>query len=441
MGKSTRFTAAYALTFEIPRASAHSSTEIVKAFGLVWRCWVPLRIRQIYVRLGLVPNTNSVKNRKAVNQLVRYRWFAAAAGYDWIPVKVPPRQLIEGGKRVRLKPESDCLLVESDRPRGGGRPAHRTYEAPANLFEIFARTEETKEGIKAFADDFGALGLEIGKGAARFPDDAVSGIDWHGEFLSSWRDAIARMRNAIALWQAIAAARNRDASALSRYVKWDLRREMVTVFREPQPREDRPGPGVGWRSWSGRDARPVSRAFTRGDLIRPAEEFLRQELMSRLTGSLSIGLDWNAVDWAAANSKSKLVRSFRPNSLIALMWLQFADALTGVTEFRPCKRKGCGKLIRISPEFGSHTNKQTCSDSCKVRVYQERVRGVIASFDQGKAPEEIATGLKTELSTVRGWIARELRKRGETIAVVSDRLFMKPSEVRKLLQVKKATRQ
>jgi hypothetical protein len=384
-------------------------------------------------------NTDSVKNRKVVSQLVRYRWFVATGGYEWISVKVPPPRLIEGGKRVRLKPENDCLLVESDRPRGGGRRINRVYETPADLFDVFAKTPDTKEGIKAFADEFGQLGFEEGKGTALFPDDAVSGIDWRGEYLSSWRAAIAAIRNAIALWQAITAARNRDESALSRYVKWDLARDTVTVFREPQPRAR---PSVGdFRSWSGRDARPVSLAFTRGALIRPAEEFLRQGLRSRLTGSLSIELDWDAFDWTAANSKSKLVRSFRPNSLLALMWLQFADALTGVTEFRPCKRKGCGNLIRISPEYGSHTNKQTCSDSCKVRVYQERVRAVIASFDQGKAPEAIGTDLKTELSTVRGWIARELRKRGETIAVVSDRLFIKPSEVRKLLQVKRTTRQ
>lgn len=172
-------------------------------------------------------------------------------------------------------------------------------------------------------------------------------------------------------------------------------------------------------------------------MIRPAQEFLREELLGRLAGSLSARVDW--ADWNTANSK--LVRSLRPNSLLALLWLQFADALTGATEFRLCKRKGCGKLIRISRETGgSRTNRQTCSDSCKVRLYQERVRTVIKFFDQGKAPEEIAKSLKTELSTVRGWIARELRTRGETIAVVSDRLFVKPGEVRGLLQAK-ATRQ
>ena len=377
-------------------------------------------------------NTIFVKNRKAVNSLFRYQWVKATGGYEWISVKVPVPPLIEGGKRIRFKPESDFLLVESD--RAAGRRDIHAYEAPDNLFVTFAKTEETNEGIKAFADEYGELGFEIGKGATRFSDDAVSGSNFPGELLSSWRQAIASMRNAIALWQATLAAR-RDQSALSRYVKWDLVRDRVSVTKEPQPRV--PLGGAGWRSWLARDdARRAFGAFRREELIRPAQEFLREELMERLTGALSVRLDW--VDWNTANSK--LVRSLRPNSLLVLLWLQFADALTGVTEFRLCKRKGCGKLIQISREpGGSRTNKQTCSDSCKVRLYQERVRAVMASFDQGRPPEEIATGSETELSTVRRWIARELGKRKETIAVISSRLSMKPSEVRKL-QVK-ATRQ
>ena len=435
VGNSPGRAAAFALIFEIPRTSAHSSTEIVKAFGLVWQCVVPLRIREIYVKLELVPNTDSVKNRKDVNQLVRYQWVKATGGYEWISVKVPVPPLIEGGKRIRFKPESDFLLVESD--RAAGRRDIHAYEAPDNLFDIFAKTSETKEGIKAFADEYGELGFEIGKGAERFPDDAVSGSNFPGELLSSWRQAIASMRSATELWQAIAEARNYgDESALSRYVKWDLARGRVSVSnRDPTHWRG----GASERSWLGRDdARRAFGAFRRGELIRPAQEFLREELLGRLAGSLSVLVDW--ADWNTANSK--LVRSLRPNSLLALLWLQFADALTGAIEFRLCKRKGCGKLIQISREpGGSRTNRQTCSDSCKVRLYQERVRTVIKSFDQGKAPEEIAKSLKTELSTVRGWIARELRKRGETIAVVSDRLFVKPGEVRKLLEVKRATRE
>jgi len=386
--------------------------------------------------------TDFVKNRKVVNRLVHYRWFVAGAGYEWISVSVPQPEFIEGHKRIRPKPESDFLLIDVDRSIGLQRksidelrasrnePRDRSYEAPAELFETFAKTEETKEGIKAFADEFGQLGFETGKGRTRFADDNVSGMDWPGELLSWWCGAIAEMRNATALWKSIAEARNGDDSALSRYVRWALvsgdgARARVSVSL----------PGRS-RSWFGRELQNLQtransnpktrRQWTRGDLIRPANEFLREKLMDRLAGSLSIGLDWNEIN-------SNLTRSFRPNSLLALLWLQFADALTGETNFRHCKNAHCGKLILISPEHGSHTNKQTCSDSCRVQVNQTRIRTAIASFDQGKTPEEIAQVFKTELSTVGRWIARDLGKRGETLAVISRRLFMKPSEVRKLL--------
>jgi hypothetical protein len=122
------------------------------------------------------------------------------------------------------------------------------------------------------------------------------------------------------------------------------------------------------------------------------------------------------------------------------LWLQFADALTGETEFRHCKKKNCGKLILISTEDGSRTNKQTCSDNCRVQVNQTRIRTAIASFDQGKPPNDIAIGLETELSTVLKWIARELGKRGDTVSTISRRLFVKPGEVRQLLEKKAASR-
>jgi hypothetical protein len=384
--------------------------------------------------------TDSVKNRKVVKPIVRYSWIRAGAGYEWISVNVSQQEFIEGNKHIRPKPESDFLLVEADRSgltqeelkAGVTRPEYRFYETPADLFNEFASTEETKEAVKAFADKWGQLGFEKGNGRTSFADDSVSGHDWSGELLSWWCGAIAKMRNATALWEAIEEARNGDDSGLSRFVRW--------TFVDGDARAGVSIPGRR-RWWFGRELQNLKmRAdsnekthgrWTRGDLISPANEFLRAELIKNLTGSLSIGLDWN-------EAHSDLVRSFRPNSLLALLWLQFADAITGDTEFRHCKR--CGKLIRISPEHGSHTNKQTCSDSCKVQVYQERVRTVIASFDQGKTPDEIAISSETELSMVRKWIARELGKRGDTVATISSRLSVKPREVRKLLEKKAAAR-
>src|SRR4029077_745061 len=134
----------------------------------------------------------------------------------------------------------------------------------------------------------------------------------------------------------------------------------------------------------------------------------------------------------------KLVRWFGPKSLLDLMWLQFADALTGEVEFRPCKQ--CGKLIRISPdEDGSRTHKLTCSDQCRGPLHHHRIRAAVASFDKGKNPEEIATIAKAELLTVRRWLARELSKRGAAGSMIADRLNIRPRQVRKL--VEKAARQ
>src|SRR4029077_16618723 len=183
-------------------------------------------------------------------------------------------------------------------------------------------------------DMFGQLGFETGRGRLGFEDDADSGMNWNGEQLSLWQHAITQMRNVVELWRALLKARDGEMAELSPYVNWDSGydrgRGRVSVFRDP----GRKNPGGGWRSWFGDGTDGVFRTSLRGDAIRPAEEFLRLELIQHLSSSISIGFDWN-------DANKKLVRWFGPKSLLDLMWLQFADALTGEVEFRPCKQ--CGK--------------------------------------------------------------------------------------------------
>jgi hypothetical protein len=377
---------------------------------------------------SIVTTTVFGRNRKSVmastRSPIRYRWFRAEAGYGWMPVKLAASSLIEGGKRVRLRSQGDWLLVEQDRSERN--PVRRFYEPPQELFETFAKLGESMEEIKAFADMFGQLGFETGRGKLGFEDDAVSGINWHGEQLSSWQQAIAQMRDVVALWRALLKARDGETDELSLYVDWDPGwdgdRGRVSVFRNPRHKNA----GAGWRSWFGDHTDGVFRTSVRGDLIRPAEEFLREELIQHLSSSISVGFD-------RSEANKKLVRWFGPKSLLDLMWLQFADALTGEVEFRPCKH--CGRLIRISPDAdGSRTHKLTCSDKCRVQRHQEHIRSAIALFDNGKTPQEIAVRSQADLLSVKRWITRELSKRGETVSLIAGRLNLKRREVRNLLE-------
>lgn len=352
---------------------------------------------------------------------IPYHWVKANAGYSWVRVKVPHSYPVGNSKQVQIRREKEWLLVENDR---SDRRAYSDYEAPADLFDRFANVGRTREDIKAFADQFGQLGFEKTAGAFSF-DDPISGMHWPGELLHSWDYAIVQLQDTMALWRAILKARDGNPSDLSRRVDWHLNFDRglskVTVFRDPDHKRG----GPGWLSFFSDEE--VFRSFKHGDVVRPAEEFLRREIMSHLSAQLSISLAWDRSNDFAA----KLRRSFRPASLLGLLWLQFADALTEVTIFRPCK--SCGKLILISPSEGARSHRLTCSDRCRVALYQERVRGAVASFGQGKNLEEIARGAGAELLTVKRWIARGLSKRGDTVSAIASRLGMGVAETRRVL--------
>jgi len=372
------------------------------------------------------------------NSLIRYQWFKDSPGYEWLTLKVRPHRYVEGpkgGKFVRGARHTKQEWIITQAYRGLHRPPALVYDAPPDLFHTFSKIGDTKEEIKKFADEYGLLGFERDKGAPLdfggtiYFDDPVSGMDWPGELLTSWQGAIAQMRQAVALWLAILNARIGDAADLRRYVNWNPRwdggRGYVAVHREPD------GRSAGGRVWRGTE---IS-AFKIGDLLGPAEEFLKEELTSHVAARLSRGFDRTNTP----GESPRWITVFRPPDLRSLMWHQFADAFTGTgeTKFRPCKRKGCPNLIRISVKGeGSRRQKVVCGNNCWVQISQERARTARALFDAGKNPEEIAKELGAKLMRVETWIGRALAERGQTARAIARRLRLGERVVHVMLERK-----
>ena len=82
-------------------------------------------------------------------------WEVALPGYTWYPVK-------KKGNRYQHLREGDWVL-RWESP-AGGRSKSRTInllELDRELFLEFSRVETTLDGIKAFADRYGLLGIKV----------------------------------------------------------------------------------------------------------------------------------------------------------------------------------------------------------------------------------------------------------------------------------------
>src|SRR5205085_225288 len=86
-----------------------------------------------------------------------------------------------------------------------------------------------------------------------------------------------------------------------------------------------------------------------------AQDHIRTLIDMNLSANISLRLIWD----------ERLEKEFlrpMPRCLVGSLWLQFARAFIGQTEYRPCKRKGCPHLLTISTEvdFGVRKDRLFC---------------------------------------------------------------------------------
>jgi hypothetical protein len=109
---------------------------------------------------------------------------------------------------------------------------------------------------------------------------------------------------------------------------------------------------------------------------------------------LRLQLSWNAA------SKGGEVHAV-PKNLFAAMCLQFALALAGNKNYLRCV--SCGKWFELLPGV-NRADKQTCSQTCRTRVYRQRKERAMALHAQGKTARAIARELDAKVDVVTKWI-------------------------------------
>lgn len=331
-------------------------------------------------------------------ELFEFQWDVYNDGYRWIDT-------ITANDEKQKGP----FLTDGQRlgARGFAILRYNPLALFSGLFRVFAETEPTADGIKAFADKYGPLGGDAEKIITLHESHAKKGhYVGVGEDKHAWRNSILAMRRAVDLWDK---ARLGDVEYLSQVIRWDD--EGVHYISESKPlRAEHPDhPRIEAFSLIATEKyKPaVLERFRRDDVIEPALYYIQRTVNENLKGQASPRLLWN-------RDHRQLGLRIVPGSLAGALWLQFAHAIERDSDFRRCSE--CGIWFELSVHSG-RSDKVYCSNACRSRAYRKRQATAVSLHAEGHSESEIAERLNSDIDAVKGWIAKSQvprRSRGRT---------------------------
>jgi len=289
--------------------------------------------------------------------MVQFAWSVAQDGYRWCEARP-----LDAGQ---LSATSTRMLTP-----GFTLAWHRYHpleDAPA-LYRAFAEVEPTEEGIQAFANHYGMLGLW----EAVVLDDKIA----QGERLEVWQEHILAMRHTLWVWEALL---QRDQATLHRWFTMEDHGSFANVVYRP----DTPFPmGVPHvvpqfvddpqveaamlstpRHGSGGlyiDEPPVPR-----DVAGLALAWLRAQINTRLAKGCYAYVGYVQERDAAI----PLALQTMPRHVCGALWLQLALVVRGTERDQQCRQ--CGNWFRV-PAKARRANTAYCSTRCRVKAARQR---------------------------------------------------------------------
>jgi hypothetical protein len=231
------------------------------------------------------------------------------------------------------------------------------------------------------------------------------------------------------LWSAVREAESGDGVSLARCVQWPHKN---LVYYDSHPDLPIPPPyaqlfGLRPAPRSARVAAAIRDDDTRrsiaviasarsnpgwlklfrvGDGLMPAKYYLQKTVNEHLRIGVSPQLLWTV----RRDRPHVLALFFVPQSLIGLMWLQLAQAVNGNKQYRQCL--ACKTWMLISRETaGKRSSRSTCSNACRMKVYDSRKIQARNLRRQGLSVRQIAGRLKADEQAVRRWIKKSAQTR------------------------------
>jgi hypothetical protein len=318
---------------------------------------------------------------------LQFDWRVASKGYRWIsaasqgsPAKSPRQAL------VPVEPES---AAESTAPSLPPEPA---------LFRAFAEVMPDKEHILAFANRHG----DLGTGGEFIPTkraDSPSGSPLQGTLLTVWQNQIADMQRLTGLWDLL---QNEDRERLALYVRWKQAKDGMAVVFDSHPTAGKGTPPLGFHRAraviASSDTRPeLLETFPVDDPVLPGWVYLQREIdlhLHHVADEIPTRMVWNG-------KRNRPALGLVAPTLLAAVWLQFADAVSNDRTYSRCRE--CGKWFEVAPD-AARTHRRFCSNGCRSKAYRQRQDRSRQLHAAGKPFEEIAQGLDADVAAVKRWI-------------------------------------
>jgi hypothetical protein len=303
----------------------------------------------------------------------------------------------------------DGMLVEREEPR---LASYRRPTLPPALFRVLADVPPTEAGVVEFANQWGTLGVrEVmmdDAGRARILAGQIHGVfkARFVELLYQWLQVISELRQAVWLWDRLAADVPEKRLELGQRVIWkrDAQGRPLVVFdSHPRQASEQAETDDGYLRVT---ANMEPSGLIENELVTPSRTFLCDFVNRNLRGTVSPRL---LPDRLSAADSGLSVRAaplqLSPTDLAAACWLQLALVVSGMKAQRQCQ--GCGRW------FEAHEKRSDavwCGDACRKQAHQEKRLRAFRLRASGKRVREIAVELGVDEKKVKDWLAK---KRGK----------------------------
>jgi hypothetical protein len=285
-------------------------------------------------------------------EVFTFYWDVLKEGFRWVEAnELPPKDLQQPIQPQRTRWLTDLV------PIGGSylKWRYKPLEKFPALFRTFADVPATEEGILAFANEYGSLG--IGHGIildVHGPDNEL--LIGGGEPLKTWVEQVHAMQRAIAVWDAFEAG---DLSKLREVIRVDKQEQHIRAIYLDKRERDVSGAVIFDSEHYDRGLSPF---ISPTDVFRPALFYVQQIINERLQPHTSTRLLYTP-------EQDRLRIHVVPTNLLGCLWLQFARAIDGNKHYRRCRE--CGRWFEISLD-AYRTSKEFCSNACRSKAYRGR---------------------------------------------------------------------
>jgi hypothetical protein len=311
-------------------------------------------------------------------------------GYCWREARIPVPDIKAPGGETFLAPDNELgrLCLEE---AGHCFPDEYTKVVPSEepaLHRRFADLDGSADAILGFANQYGLLGdveVELNAATPEAMDRNPFRMQF-GEPLDAWRNEIASMRAALSLWDLTRATDSVINKAMP-FTPGEVG-SIKAVIGKPDgpgfatnlflpnelgyaPKGQRaellPGPLHVYHSFDGHEFAGwelEADATVTADMTPRERVFVA---LATLTNAHLAHRIASLVEFDSAVNRTVLITL--PNCLAGAIWLQFAQAMDGRTNYRRCSE--CRQWFKVSPEV-ARSDKSYCGDACRARAYRRR---------------------------------------------------------------------